>query len=165
RHHKYFFKDGNVTFLVDGVLYCVHRYFFSRDSVYFSTRFNKLDTRDHEALPTIISLDDIERKDFDAFLSILYPEKFQEIDLSYEEWESVLHLSTYWDFTSLRELASSVINPSTPHSSPRLGRTYSVKDSIVPALSALCERKAPISLNEALDMKIEDLLLVMTVRE
>jgi hypothetical protein len=90
---------------------------------------------------------------------------YQETDLSYEEWESVLRLSTHWDFTSLRELALNVINPSTSHSGSRLGRTYSLKDSIVPALSALCERKAPISLNEALDMKIEDLLLVMTVRE
>ena len=33
-----------------------------------------LDIRDHEALPTIISLEDIECKDFDAFLSVLYPE-------------------------------------------------------------------------------------------
>jgi len=30
--------------------------------------------RDHEPLATIISLGDIESKDFDAFLSILYPE-------------------------------------------------------------------------------------------
>jgi hypothetical protein len=56
------------------MLYCVHRYFFSRDSTYFSTRFPQLGIRDHEALPTIISLGDIESKDFDAFLSILYPE-------------------------------------------------------------------------------------------
>ncbi|KAI0302319.1 hypothetical protein B0F90DRAFT_205174 [Multifurca ochricompacta] len=34
RHGKYFFKDGNITFLVDGTLYCVHRYFFSRDSIF-----------------------------------------------------------------------------------------------------------------------------------
>jgi hypothetical protein len=59
---------------VDGTLYCLHRYLFSRDSVYFSTRFDQLGTRDHEALPIIISLGDIERKDLDAFLSILYPE-------------------------------------------------------------------------------------------
>ena len=56
------------------MLYCVHRYFFSRDSNYFSTRFAQLDIRDHKPLPTIISLGDIEVKDFDAFLSILYPE-------------------------------------------------------------------------------------------
>jgi hypothetical protein len=55
---------------VDETLYCVHRYFFSRDTVYFSTRFDQLGIRDHEALPITISLDNIERKDFEAFLSI-----------------------------------------------------------------------------------------------
>jgi len=74
RHPKYFFADGNITFLVEGTLYCIHRYFFSRDSTYFATRFAQLDIRDHEALPTIISLTEVERKDFDALLSILYPE-------------------------------------------------------------------------------------------
>jgi BTB/POZ domain len=59
---------------VDGILYCVHRYFFSRDSVYFSTRFDQLGIRDHEALPIAISLSNVESKDLDAFLSILYPE-------------------------------------------------------------------------------------------
>ena len=56
------------------MLYCVHRYFFSRDSTYFSTQFSQLDIRDHEPIPTTISLGDIEVKDFDALLSILYPE-------------------------------------------------------------------------------------------
>ena len=89
RHDTYFFKDGNITFLVhvallyapdlltrpqvDGTLYCVHRYFFSRDSVYFSSKFGQLDVRDHEPLGTIISLDDVERKDFEASLSVIYP--------------------------------------------------------------------------------------------
>ena len=50
------------------------RYFSSRDSIYFSTRFAQLDIRGHEPLSTRISLGDIERKDFDAFLSVLYPE-------------------------------------------------------------------------------------------
>ena len=58
---------------VDGTLYCVHRYFFSRDSVYFSTKFSQLGVRDHEALHTVISLSDVERKDFEAFLSVMYP--------------------------------------------------------------------------------------------
>jgi len=58
---------------IDGTLYCVHRYFFSRDSVYFSTRFAQLGIRDHDALPTIISISDVKRNDFEAFLSVLYP--------------------------------------------------------------------------------------------
>jgi hypothetical protein len=90
RHSKYFFKDGNVTFLVrlvvwpsplftdklqvDGFLYRVHLYFFCRDSVYFSTRFAQLGVRDHEASSIIVSLGDVECKDFEAFLSVLYPQ-------------------------------------------------------------------------------------------
>jgi len=73
RHDTYYLKDGNVTFLVGDTLYCVHRYFFDQYSVYFSTRFAQLGIPDHEPLSTIISLDDVERSDFDALLSILYP--------------------------------------------------------------------------------------------
>jgi len=106
RHHKYFFPDGNTTFLVrrfyhddgvyrllivqavqvEGTLYCIHRYFFSRDSAYFSTQFSQFYIHDHDVSHTIISLADIERKDFDAFLSILYPEY---------GWRSVVHEFTY----------------------------------------------------------------------
>jgi hypothetical protein len=166
------------------VLYCVHRYFFSRDSTYFSTRFAQLDIRDHEPIPTIVSLGDIESKDFDAFLSILYPEyvfstviyqltyrrvsagrDFEGNDFSYEEWKSVLHLSTRWGFASIRRLALGSINPPTPHDRLLLARTYSVDDWVIPALSALCERTAPLSLSEARQMSIEDVVLVSTVRE
>ncbi|KAI9441583.1 hypothetical protein H4582DRAFT_1849224 [Lactarius indigo] len=165
QHSKYFFKDGNVTFLVDGFLYCVHRYFFSRDSVYFSTRFARLGVRDYETSSTTISLGDVERKDFDAFLSILYPENFEERDLSYEQWRSVLHLSTRWGFGSLRKLALRTINPPTSYDRLVLARTYTVDHWVVPALTALCERKTPLNLDEARGMNIEDVVLVATVRE
>jgi BTB/POZ domain len=90
RHETYFFNDGNITFSVrvallcvhnsltmpqvDGTLYCVHRYFFSRDSAYFSTKFSQLGVRDHESLNNVVSLGDVECKDFEAFLSVIYPE-------------------------------------------------------------------------------------------
>ncbi|KAH9051021.1 hypothetical protein EDB83DRAFT_1360934 [Lactarius deliciosus] len=165
RHSKYFFKDGNVTFLVDGFLYCVHRYFFSRDSVYFSTRFTQLGVRDHEASSTVVSLGDVKRKDFEAFLTVLYPDNFEGHDLSYEQWRSVLNLSTRWGFASLRKLALRSITPPTSYDRLALARTYAVEDWIVPALTALCERKAPLSLDEARGMSIEDVVLVATMRE
>ncbi|KAI0295235.1 hypothetical protein BC826DRAFT_1008983, partial [Russula brevipes] len=105
RHDTYYFKDGNVTFSVGDTLYCVHRYFLCRDSVYFSTRFAQLGIPDHEPLSTIISLDDVERSDFDALLSILYPTNFCQDNRSYEQWRSVIHLSTRWEFASIRKLA------------------------------------------------------------
>jgi len=77
----------------------------------------------------------------------------------------VLHLSTRWGFASIRRLALSSIEPPTPHDRLLLARTYSVDDWVVPALSALCERTTPLSLSEARQMSIEDVVLVSTVRE
>ena len=90
---------------------------------------------------------------------------FEQRNLSYKEWKSVLHLSTLWDFTSIRRLALNNIQPPTPHDQLLLARTYSVDHWVVPALSALCERSAPLSLDEARQMDIEDVVLVATVRE
>ena len=90
---------------------------------------------------------------------------FGEIDLSYEEWKSVLHLSTRWGFTSIRRLALGAIKPPTPHDRLLLARTHSIDDWVVPALSALCERTEPLTLSEARQMDIEDVVLVVTVRE
>ena len=42
---------------------------------------------------------------------------------------------------------------------------YSVDHWVVPALSALCERTTPLTLSEAQQMDIEDVVLVSTVRE
>ena len=90
---------------------------------------------------------------------------FEQHDLSYEEWKSVLDLSTCWDFTSIRRLALNNIQPPTPHDRLILARAYSVDHWVIPALSALCEREAPLSLDEARQLDIEDVVLVTTVRE
>lgn len=90
---------------------------------------------------------------------------FEGHDLSYEQWKSVLHLSTRWGFVSLRRLALGSIEPPTPFDQLLLARAYSVDEWVLPALSELCERTVPLSLNEARQMSIEDVVLVNTVRE
>jgi len=90
---------------------------------------------------------------------------FEENRFSYEQWKSVLHLSTCWGFASIRKLALRSIEPPTAHDQLLLARTYSVDEWVVPALSALCERTKPLTLSEARQMSIEDVVLVSTVRE
>ena len=85
--------------------------------------------------------------------------------MSYEQWKSVLHLSTRWDFASLRKLALKSIRPPTSHDQLVLARTYSVEEWVLPALTALCSRALPLSLDEAQQMDIEDVILVSAVRE
>ena len=90
---------------------------------------------------------------------------FEDLDLSYEHWRSVLHLSTRWGFVSLRKLALRLIDPPTAYDRLLLARKYAVDDWIVPALTALCERTAPINLDEARGMTMEDVVLIATIRE
>ena len=77
----------------------------------------------------------------------------------------MLHLSTQWGFASIRRLALNNIQPPTPHDQLLLSRTYSVDHWVIPALSALCERREPLSVDEARQMNVEDIVLVATVRE
>jgi hypothetical protein len=90
---------------------------------------------------------------------------FEGHDLSYEQWKSILHLSTRWGFASLRRLTLGSIEPPTPFDQLLLARAYSVEEWVLPALSELCERTVPLSLNEARQMSIDDVVLVTTVRE
>jgi len=99
------------------------------------------------------------------FLPYIPTRNFEEQDLSYEQWRSVLHLSTRWGFASLRKLALRSIEPPTVYERLLLARTYAVDHWIVPALTALCERTVPLSLDEARGMSMEDVVLVATVRE
>ncbi len=57
---------------MDGILYRVHRYYFCRDSKIFMTRLSRLPAQDGLSAP-VISLENVKSKDFDAFLSVLYP--------------------------------------------------------------------------------------------
>ena len=100
------------------------------------------------------------------FIEIYTPARdFEEHNLSYEQWRSVLHLSTRWDFASLRKLALTSIKPPTAYDRLLLARQYAVDHWVVPALTVLCERTAPLSLVEARGLGMEDVVLVATVRE
>ena len=90
---------------------------------------------------------------------------FEGHELSYEQWKSVLHLSTRWGFASLRKLALKSLRPPTSHDQLVLARTYLVEEWVLPALTALCSRALPLNLDEARQMDIEDVILVAAVRE
>ncbi|KAH9976100.1 hypothetical protein BGW80DRAFT_1157200, partial [Lactifluus volemus] len=166
-HHKhFFFDDGNITFLVGGFLYRVHRYFFCRDSSEFKERLSRLSNQKGPSPHPVISLNDVKSADFDAFLSVLYPPNFNMSQKhSFKEWSSILDLSTRWGFTSIRELAIRCLEPPSAHHRLLLARKYGVDQWVLPALSELCERPQPLNVDEARFMDFEDIVLVGSVRE
>ena len=100
-----------------------------------------------------------------SYRDLVISRNFEEHELTYEQWKSVLHLSTRWGFVSLRKLALRSIKPPTPHDQLILARTYSVEHWVLPSLTALCSRTLPLSLGEARQMSMEDVILVATLRE
>jgi hypothetical protein len=84
---------------------------------------------------------------------------------SFEEWSSILDLSTRWGFTSVRDLALRCANPPSAYHRLLLARKHAIDQWILPALSELCERPQPLSVDEARLMDVEDIVLVGSVRE
>jgi hypothetical protein len=84
---------------------------------------------------------------------------------SFKEWSSVLDLSTRWGFTSIRELAIRCLEPPSAYHRLLLARKFGIDQWTLPALSELCERPQPLSVDEARLMDVEDIVLVGSVRE
>jgi len=84
---------------------------------------------------------------------------------SFKEWTSILELSTRWGFTSIRDLAIRCVKPPKPLQRIVVARKYEIEQWVVPALLDLCARPEPLSLDEARLLKLEDYVLVGTVRQ
>jgi len=115
RHPRFYFPDGNLVLLAGSTLYCIHRYFFDRDSPTFKDMFTlpqgegKLaDGSDASPEGTSddspIELPDQSENDLECFLELLYPMTFQEKHDQYF-WLSCLRFADKWDFEKQRSLA------------------------------------------------------------
>lgn len=104
-HPRFYFPDGNLVLLVGSTLYCIHKYFFHRDSPTFKDMFTlPQGDADHlDATPegtsddNPIVLHDQIQNDFECFLKLLYPMTFQEKHDQYF-WLSCLRFADKWDF-------------------------------------------------------------------
>jgi hypothetical protein len=83
----------------------------------------------------------------------------------FEEWVSILELSTRWGFTSIRDLAIRRIKPPSPLQRLVVARKYDLEQWIVPALMELCQRPESLSFDEASLLDLEDFVLVASSRQ
>ncbi|KAI0315209.1 hypothetical protein OF83DRAFT_372675 [Amylostereum chailletii] len=191
-HKRFMFPDGNVTLMVEGISYKVHRYFFERDSLWFRQRFenagvasalNDYDSwlelahgegyfnlRDGSRTiidPRIIILQGIKAKEFDTFLSVLYPRDFARRDVyTVEGWTAVLKLATRWSFASIQDLAIQELDLIVdPVGRLVLARAYEIYGWDEEALGDLCARTESLSVEEMREMSIEDIAYVVGKRE
>ncbi|KAF8963593.1 hypothetical protein BDZ97DRAFT_1758440 [Flammula alnicola] len=171
RHHpRFHFPDGNVIFLVEDVLFKVHRYFFQRDSAIFSSMFSLPQAEGERSEGEIeekpIILTGIYVKDFETFLMVLYPIDFLLSELnSPEEWVSVLKIATQWEFASIRRLSIDCLSKNLATADRvAIGKCYDVQQWLVPAYTDLCIREQPLGLNEGQKLGMEDVIEIYRIR-
>ncbi|KZV62172.1 hypothetical protein PENSPDRAFT_555171, partial [Peniophora sp. CONT] len=146
---------------VEGTLYRVHDFLFTTNSSFW---LEKLSLPREES--TVLDLD-VTKADMDALLAVLYNRNFQGHELTtYTEWESVLRLSTLWNFDSIRALAIDNIEPlASPLQKLVLGRSFDVPQWVQPALVSICMRKDPLTLAEGNLLSMADVIAIAAARE
>ncbi|KZP05987.1 hypothetical protein FIBSPDRAFT_966826 [Athelia psychrophila] len=164
RHPQYYFKDGNMVFLVDEVLYNVHRYFFERDSAHFRSI---LDSVQGVGEKNPIVLPDVSCSDFDEFLAILYPTDFRRPpQKTTVQWTSVLHLAAKWGFENIQLLAIDKLTATAiPVDKIILGRRYGISDWLPGAYEAVCTRADPLTVEEGMKLGVEDTVKISAARQ
>ncbi|KZP28763.1 hypothetical protein FIBSPDRAFT_817188 [Athelia psychrophila] len=164
RHSQYYFKDGNVVFLIDDVLYNVHRYFFERDSAHFRSVLESVQGADEQ---NPIVLLDVRSTDFDEFLAILYPTDFRRpTEKTTTQWTSILHLAAQWGFESIQLLAiDKLAATAIPVDKIVLGRRYGISDWLHAAYEAICTHPDPLTVEEGMKLGVEDIIRISAARQ
>jgi hypothetical protein len=164
RHSQYYFKDGNVVFLIEEVLYNVHRYFFQRDSAHFRSILKSVQGTDEKSP---IVLPDVSSSDFDEFLAILYPTDFRHPTAkTTPQWTSILHLAAKWGFESIQLLAIDKLTATAiPVDKIVLGRRYGIADWLPGAYEAVCTRADPLTVDEGKKLGVENIIKISAARQ
>ncbi|KDQ59052.1 hypothetical protein JAAARDRAFT_108596, partial [Jaapia argillacea MUCL 33604] len=164
KHEKYFLSDGSLSILVEDTLFKVHLSFLIRDSALFESALSQPKKGMNGF--HIVTLDGVKAVDFERFLGVIYPSRFDKHDAStFEEWSSILHLATQWGYESIRSLAIREIFPlCSPIDKIVLGREYDISDWLRDAYIAVCERREPITLEEARRLGLEEVVKISKAR-
>ncbi|EMD34251.1 hypothetical protein CERSUDRAFT_158602 [Gelatoporia subvermispora B] len=169
KHPNFYFTD--VVFLVEGVLFKVHRRNFENDSEVFQTMFSlpiaEGEIADGSSDEHPLVLRGIKQDDFVQLLRVMFPHYDSEDPLTLNQWISVLNLSTMWRFDRLRAIAIRKLSAMLDEPIQRivLAQTYHVTEWLVPALNALARRAEPLQPADVEQIGVDYALKIAAVRE
>ncbi|KAF7981015.1 hypothetical protein HWV62_35857 [Athelia sp. TMB] len=158
KHDRYSFSLDGIHFLVEGVLYSVHRFFFERDSSAFTGK----GLTEEEPMP----LDGVSAYAFEQFLSILYPADFNVYTaITVEDWTAILTLADMWAFTTIRALAIKQITPiASAVDKIVLGRRFNMHEWMCDGYVAVCSRDSVLTMEEGRRLGVEDVVRIVGIR-
>ncbi|KAG2347186.1 hypothetical protein BDR05DRAFT_877413 [Suillus weaverae] len=172
RHSEFYLQDELSVFLVDGVLFRVHRFFLQRESDVFRTMFVCPPTQDGpEGLSDDkpIVLPEVTVAEFEGLLKFLYDRGTSPSPFSTsEEWVRLLSIATRYGMERIRARALHELEylpQLDPIQKIILARKHDVRDWLLPSYVALCLRRQPLNVLEAVELGLETMVLIAMGRE
>jgi len=144
-----------IVFQVEDTLFKLPKIYFRNSSV-FATIFtlpsgSEQDVEGTDAKPFV--LHGINPVDFESLLKVMYPLSLNIVQLTQQEWISVLKLSTMWEFTELRERAKQELLKQEMKMGTvekiECGRKYEIKEWVLEGYITLLRRPEIASDEEA----------------
>ncbi|GLB37344.1 putative BTB/POZ domain containing protein [Lyophyllum shimeji] len=175
RHSHYYINGGDVQFLVEKILFRVHRYFFERESPVFREQIELPSSpptspgrpQQGEEESVAISLD-VSAVHFEKLLGVFYNPRYTLYDWTTEDWTSVLELAHKWQFDEVKKLAIRELEKLTIPLLPRilLYQRFEIDHALlVPLYADLCSRSEALDEGEATALGIKTTVLIFSARE
>ncbi|KAG1880133.1 hypothetical protein F4604DRAFT_519943 [Suillus subluteus] len=166
-HPEYYLKDGDITFHVQGTLFCVHRHFFERESQFFANEFAKT-PKEGTSDSTAFRLDQVSAADFAKFLWVWYSRSYRLKSKPKEHWLTILDLSTTWQFPEMKQLAIDELQKLEiePIEKITMYDKYNIdKSLLLPSYKLLCKRASRMSAEEGERLNMPTILGIHEARE
>ncbi|KAJ6593211.1 hypothetical protein B0H19DRAFT_920617 [Mycena capillaripes] len=160
KHPRFWYADGTVTVVVANTSYRLHRYLFQNSA--WGWNFDIYSSYGQQQAYLGVN-----KKDFDRFLTILYPSEYGKYECrTAEEWASVLTVADNAKMHDIRRLAiDQLARCAGPIDKITLGHRYDVKQWLGPAYLSLAMRKEPISAAEGAKLGVDALVRVAALKD
>ncbi|KAK7055365.1 hypothetical protein R3P38DRAFT_2846650 [Favolaschia claudopus] len=165
-HEKYHLNGGDLHIIAEDREFCVHRYFFERDSAKFRGLLaspSPGQPRKGSSHLTAIKLDGVSVKEFEIFLWVFYNPTYSLYDTTFSEWSCILHLGHEWQFAEVEKLAVRELEKMPMPVVDRivLYQKHNVsEDLLLPHFAIVCARGSPLDLDESERLGMSTVVLI-----
>jgi len=173
RHPDYYLEDGNIVFLVEKILFRVHRYFFTRESKVFRDMFSM-----PSGTETIVEglsddkpifLEGVKSVDFQRLLWLFYDPSHKHLTSHAETLLSIMTLADKWEFDSAGQAAYETFARLDSVSSLKkiaVCEKYRFNRSLIfEAFWSVCNRDNPLTYEEAEEIGWKAFVIVASARD
>ncbi|KAH9993316.1 hypothetical protein BJV74DRAFT_833458 [Russula compacta] len=169
----FYFEDSQVVLQVEEQKYKIHRYFLTRESVFFDDLFSLPQPGDSTIVEgsddNPIKMPETHTLEIENLLRFFYFGMHDDYTPSLTDWIAMLSISTRFIFEKVRERAIKEITARLDEVEPfeliQLAIKYDVEQWVKPAYRRIVIRSSPITHTEALKVPFHMAVMLMRSRE